>query len=620
MTAIDFELGKKALVQVFYSRNEGIAGTGFWVGGCYLMTCAHVVGKALGLSDYRQAKGESIRVAFDEAGAEQKLLAEVIDCQYDAREGRQDVAVLRLTEEVPVETANIQLVPRMQQSMGGKMSTYGYVYGNQVGRNITAITNGWAKSWVQIEVSQDVGIPILEGLSGSPVWCQQSQTYVGMVVARDDLCPEDRIGFMIPATELLASSRLIQQRRLRDILEPHEQRLSGQFVAAYQLCRNRNAVGSVHSRIADILEDLANKGAGDENSPNRLVQFVACLLNSLEPPKFPKLIAALTTWANEITDDLETVRDKMQEVALKQQSQSVVPLNPLLLVSVSQKSPESTSTFSVQAWLVPNPRKYDPLTGKGAEPLSLKGYVDTGTATQLSNLAEEFEYRQLPLLVTAYLSQICCGGLVGQEGIDPSELTIELFLPFSLMNQPCERLDVIKLAFIEPLGISDPDCPQILLRSQDRLDQPMAYSRWKKKWLQVDAYEQEATTNLLVSNRKTLKRELKNERVLGVKLNASPMATNSGEIARLVISGAPIAVWVRTHPSAEALFDRLEQDVLAYPLKDFPKRVLSLRRDTQSLDDESDYMSSEELGHHLAVLWENPRHVPPSYRYSASKL
>ncbi|MEL7356937.1 MAG: trypsin-like peptidase domain-containing protein [Cyanobacteria bacterium J06560_6] len=620
MTAIDFELGKKAIVQVFYAGSDAIAGTGFWVGGRYLMTCAHVVGNALSLRDYSQAKGQSIRVAFDEAGIEQKLSAKVLDCQYDAREGRQDVAVLQLAEEALIETTNIRLASWMQQSMGGKMSVYGYVQGNKVGRNITAITNGRAKSWIQIEVFQDIGIPIQEGLSGSPVWCQQSQTYVGIVVARDDLCPEDRVGFMIPATELLSSSRLIQRYRLLDLLEPYEQRLSGQFVAAYQLCRNRNAVGNARSHIADILKDLANRGSGDENSPNRLVQFVACLLNSLEQATFSELITALMTWAGEITDDLASVREKMREVALKQQNQSVVPLNPLLLVSVSQKNMESTPTFSVQAWLIPNPNKYNPATGKGAETLSLKGYVDTDTDTQLSNLAEAFEYQQLPLLITAYLSQICREGLVCKEGIDLSELTIELFLPFSLMNQPSERLGLSRLGFIEPLGISDPDCPQVLLRSQDRLDQPMADSRWRKKWAQVETSRQEATTKVLASDRKTLKRDLKNERTLGMKLSASPMSTNSGEIARLVISGAPIAVWVRTHPSAEALFNRLEQDVLAHPLGDFPKRVLSLRRDTQELDNESDYVSSEELGHHLAVLWENPRHVPPSYRYSASRL
>ena len=33
MTVIDFELGKKAIVQIYYSNNGAIAGTGFWLGG-----------------------------------------------------------------------------------------------------------------------------------------------------------------------------------------------------------------------------------------------------------------------------------------------------------------------------------------------------------------------------------------------------------------------------------------------------------------------------------------------------------------------------------------------------------------------------------------------------------
>lgn len=584
------------------------------------MTCAHVVGKALRLLDYNQAKGQSIGLVFDEAGQAQKLFAVVIYCQYDAREGRQDVAVLRLAEEVSLETANIRLATRLQQSRGAKVSTYGYVYGNEVGRNITAVTNGSAKGWIQIEVSQDIGIPILEGLSGSPVWCQQSQMFVGMVVARDDLCPEDRVGFMVPATELLAPFRLIQRRQLLDILEPYEQRLFDQLMATYQLCCNSYAVGRSHSRLDGILEDLSSQGAGAEDAPNKLVQFAAGLLNRLEQTEFAALIVALTTWANDVTDDLDAVRDKMRAVAQKQQSQAIVPLSPVLLVSICPRSIEGTPTFYAQSWLILDPGKYDPLTGRAAEPLSLKGCGNDADTSNLASLAEEFEYMQLPRLIDAYLERICRRGVVCSEGIDLSELTVELFLPFSLMNQPIERLGLSKLGLVEPLGIDDPDCPQVLLRSQDRLDQSMAYSRWKKKWAQVDKCQQELTTKLLVSNRKTLKRDLKDERVLGVKLNASPMATDSGEIARLVISGAPVAVWVRTHSSAEMLFQRLEQDVLSHPLKEFPAKVLSLRRDTQGLDDESDYATSSELGHHLAVLWENPKHVPPDIQYSTRGL
>jgi hypothetical protein len=620
MAVIDFELGKKAIVQIYYSDNDGIAGTGFWLGGRYLMTCAHVVGKALSFSDYNQAKGQSIRLAFDEAGQAQKLFAEVIFCQYDAREGRQDVAVLRLAKEVSLETVNIRLATRLQQSRGAKVSTYGYVYGNEVGRNITAVTNGSAKGWVQIEVSQDIGIPILEGLSGSPVWCQQNRMFVGMVVARDDLCPEDRVGFMVPATELLAPCRLVQRRRLLDNLEPYEQDLSDKWIAAYQLCRNSHGVGRSHSRLDDILKDLADQGAGEEDSPNKLVQFVACLLNDLDLAEFSKLTVGLTQWANDITADLEVVRDKMRVAALEKHSQAIAPLNPVLLLSVCQKGIEGTPTFSIQSWLLLNPGKYEPLTGKGAEPLSLKGYKNDSGISNLTSLTENFEYAQLPLLIAAYFDQICRRGFVCPEGIDPSELTVELFLPFSLMNHPIERLGLSKLGFVEPLGLDDPDCPQVLLRSQDRLDQSMAYSLWKKKWAQVDNCQQEPTTKLLVSNRKTLKRDLKDERVLGIKLNTSPSTTDSGEIARLVISGAPVAVWVRNHPSAEALFQRLEQEVLAHPLKEFPAKVLSLRRDTQGLDSESDYATSGELGHHLAVLWENPKHVPPDIQYSTSKL
>lgn len=39
----DFEAAKKAIVQIYYGQGDQIAGTGFWVGGRYVLTCAHVV-------------------------------------------------------------------------------------------------------------------------------------------------------------------------------------------------------------------------------------------------------------------------------------------------------------------------------------------------------------------------------------------------------------------------------------------------------------------------------------------------------------------------------------------------------------------------------------------------
>jgi hypothetical protein len=626
MALIDFEAGKQAIVQIYYSESDAIAGTGFWLGGRYLMTCAHVVGMALRLTRYGDAMGQTVRLVFFEAGQTQALCAEVMYCKYEDLEGGADVAVLRLAASACVESCPIRLATCFQRPIGAEIRTYGYLQGNRGGRNIEAVTNGSAaRHWIQIESSKKQGMAIAEGLSGSPIWCEKTDAFVGMVVARDDLRPKDRIGFMIPAEHLRFACQLIQNRALLDILEPYEQRLADRFRVAYQLCRNRHAMRSLQSGLASILEDLATQGAGSEDSPNKLVQFVAGLLNDLlngsERDEFEGLVDELQHWANELTDDLSGIMAKMRDIATAQQAQAIAPLNPVLLVSVYTEDIAGSPPFYVEAWLIADPEKYDPLGdgeafpgNRGIKSVSLKGLGNNAGFVDATLLNEEIAYDKLPMRIAAYLDQIC------REGIDLVTLTVELFLPFALMNQPMERLGMSRLGFVEPLGIDDLDCPQVLLRSQDRLDQPRSHASWKKKWLQVGQNHQVPATSLLVADRRNLKRDLQEEKVLGIKLSASPVATNSGEIARLVISGAPLAVWVRDSPSSEALFQRLEQDVLAHPLTEFPARLLALRRNTLGLDNDADYAISAELGHHLAVLWENPKHVPPTYRYSASKL
>ncbi len=107
--------------------------------------------------------------------------------------------------------------------------------GEGLGRTVTAITNSGSKRWVQVEGSNDRGLPVLAGLSGSPVWCKEDKMFVGMVVARDTR--KDKVGFIIPTTELIAPMRVVHRRSLQDILDPYSSRLSSDFATAYWVCR-----------------------------------------------------------------------------------------------------------------------------------------------------------------------------------------------------------------------------------------------------------------------------------------------------------------------------------------------------------------------------------------------
>lgn len=622
----DFEVAKKAIVQIHYDQGDQIAGTGFWVGGRYVITCAHVVSAVLKSPEcptHEKMLGQMVHLVFAQAGQMQKCSAEVIYCQYEHSEGGKDAAVLRLKEELCFDCHTIRMPTYFLGTYGAEVKAFGYIGGSPGGRNIETETRGsvGGSGWIQVDSSKTSGMPVLEGLSGAPVWCEGSGL-AGMVVARDAKSREDRIGFIIPVDELSEPRRLIQGQLLLDILKPHEDVLTRRVQLAYQVCRSDYAVGRSQTSLDGILEELANQGAGAEGAPNRLIQFVACLLNELEMPMFEKLVAELTGLAERLADDskaadLNAVRAMMRDAALKHRQQTVEPANPTLLVSVHAADITGAPPFSVEAWLISNPATYDMKTGQGSRKLSSQGlekHLRVVGTPDISILEESIDYAELPLVIATYLEQAC------EVGIDLEDLTVELFLPFSLMNQPVERMLISDGLSTVPLGIGEADCPQVLLRSRDRLEHKRSRSRWHKKWKQAEASLQTPVVGLLAADRATLEMDLKEAHIIGFKLNASPALTIKGEFYQLIKAGAPAAIWVRDSPHADALAQQLEDNFLQYPLEEVFERLLNLRRETAVPDDKADCSNSAELGHHLAVLWENPKHVPPGDPFSNRQL
>lgn len=450
MAVIDFEVAKRAIVQIYPAQADNIVGTGFWVGGRYLMTCAHVVAAALRIparQRYEDVKEFPVRLAFAEANQRRKRLAEIIYYNYREEEGGKDAAVLKLLEGIDFECEPIRISTGLLEARGAKVISFGYIDANQGGRNIDAKTTGTigGGGWLQVDSSKMQGLPVLEGISGAPVWCDRIG-FVGMLVAREQRRSEDRIGFIIPNTRLSEPRRLIQGALVCDVLQPCEAQIKRKIQLAYEVCRGGVVPGRSHTELEDMVNELANRGAGEQN---KLLAFMACLLNDLERPAFDALNAVLTDLAERFADDLESVdfnaiRVKMREAVLIHQVQAPEPKNPALWVSVCAADMTGTPPFSIEAWLVPNPEVYDPQTGKGALKLTSKvlkkrrGKPQGVVGVAAEDISEEaLDYAQIPLLMPSYLDQV-----ESKHGIDQEDLTIELFLPISLMNQPIERMGI----------------------------------------------------------------------------------------------------------------------------------------------------------------------------------
>ena len=356
-------------------------------------------------------------------------------------------------------------------------------------------------------------------------------------------------------------------------------------------------------------------------SERKLVEFAACLLNQ---PDTEAIRNDLIAWVENFkTDDitlselLTQMREK-QENLVSQSAKSQGHKGRIQADKTTKKEP-----YQVNAWVVRDSRRrnpvaregFDPSTGEGAEaliPLNWRKYVDDPDSIDLT---AGVKYDYLPILIADYLDQ------VASRGITLQDLTIEFFLPLSLINHAVEQCYVpVEFGFPAPLGV-DQECSHVVIRSQERLEFARGRKAWEDKWLRLQDERSTAALNAFVDGDQYLPRALQNElkQALGLKLTGRlPKAANQGDIGLMLATGTPAAVWLRCH--TEELATRLNADILGDCLETVPGKVCEIRRNTSALDEDADPDSSTELGHHLSFLWEDFYRVPPSITYSDSQL
>jgi hypothetical protein len=212
-----FEASQRAIAQIHFADSRNIAGTGFLVAEGYLLTCAHVVKKALFAPD--NPVGAVLEVTFFNTAEPQR--AEVIFYEFEEQRCGRDAAVLYLLEGGPGGITPAPLRP-LGQYRGAQLHVFGYP-NDAAGRNLTAVTCGEASGgWVQIEDTKVPGLAVEEGFSGAPVWCEAEGGMVGMVVARHDGQPQEKVGFMIPVQQLQAARQAVDLITTLNNLPPTE--------------------------------------------------------------------------------------------------------------------------------------------------------------------------------------------------------------------------------------------------------------------------------------------------------------------------------------------------------------------------------------------------------------
>lgn len=175
------------------------SGMGVVLDGGSILTCAHVVNPAL-QSPYAMETGKEkpekiFTLDFPLSGSNQTVTATV--GYWDAVE---DLAELRLIDSLPVEVEPTHL--RTLESLNHRVKAFGFSIKNLEGTWAECKLRGKTKSgWIEVFDPYTTGNFIKQGFSGGPVWDEESDCCIGIIVAveKNDAA---RVGYLIPSNKI----------------------------------------------------------------------------------------------------------------------------------------------------------------------------------------------------------------------------------------------------------------------------------------------------------------------------------------------------------------------------------------------------------------------------------
>jgi tetratricopeptide (TPR) repeat protein len=198
---------KSATVQIVDNLGSP-RGCGLLIDRSLVVTCAHVVAEALGISPHQHdAPTDAVVIRFPyskQAHCQKAKLGTWRSVAPPlAPERIEDIAVLTLIEKAPNDT-NPAIMLVSDSWAGRSYMVCGFPESNNGGDWSTGIFNGAQISgWVQMSSTSETDLQIEKGFSGAGVWDEQLQGFAGIVVAHQTRGRQAKpSAYMIPTSVL----------------------------------------------------------------------------------------------------------------------------------------------------------------------------------------------------------------------------------------------------------------------------------------------------------------------------------------------------------------------------------------------------------------------------------
>lgn len=199
-----------------YSKSGKVIGAGFLVSSRHVLTCAHVVTDALGISRTTQEQPDGvINLDFPLLAAKQLLGAKVIFWQpVNPNEVFEDIAGLELETAHP-KTAHPSQLVTSEDLWGHPFRVLGFPAGQPNGVSASGVLRGRiANGWVQLEDVKQPGYRLEPGFSGAPVWDEELQGVAGMAVAAEMNRADVKAAFIIPTSILVSAWSVLGEQAI----------------------------------------------------------------------------------------------------------------------------------------------------------------------------------------------------------------------------------------------------------------------------------------------------------------------------------------------------------------------------------------------------------------------